>query len=71
MLEKITEEMPKHISLANQFAAEVINQFNEFEANDIMEQVKFLILEDRQKEISKTSEKLEFLRKSLEKLQTI
>jgi hypothetical protein len=71
MLEKITEEMPKHISLANQFAAEVINQFNEFEANEIMEQVKFLILEDRQKEISKTSEKLEFLRKSLEKLQTI
>lgn len=71
MLEKITEEMPKHISLANQFAAEVINQFNEFEANEIMEQVKLLILEDRQKEISKTSEKLEFLRKSLEKLQTI
>ena len=71
MLEKITEEMPKHISLANQFSAEVINQFNEFEANEIMEQVKLLILEDRQKEISKTSEKLEFLRKSLEKLQTI
>ena len=71
MLKKITEEMPKHISLANQFAAEVINQFNEFEANEIMEQVKLLILEDRQKEISKTSEKLEFLRKSLEKLQTI
>lgn len=71
MLEKITGEMPKHISLANQFAAEVINQFNEFEANEIMEQVKLLILEDRQKEISKTSEKLEFLRKSLEKLQTI
>ena len=71
MLEKITEEMPKHISLANQFAAEVINQFNEFEAKEFMEQVKLLILEDRQKEISKTSEKLEFLRKSLEKLQTI
>ena len=50
---------------------DIINQFNEFEANEIMEQVKLLILEDRQKEISKTSEKLEFLRKSLEKLQTI
>lgn len=67
MLEPVVKQ--EHINLANQFAQEVISRFNPVEANEIIEQVMLLIIEDRKQEIAKTSEKLEFLRKSLEEIQ--
>ena len=59
------QEMPKHISIARQMAHEVMKNENHEMQNEMMREMRQIVIENRRKLIDQAAEQVEYLKKTL------
>lgn len=65
---KSATQQPEHLSIAVQFANEMIARFSADEQNEIVKQIKNQFTESRNQSIMEAEKHIAYLRNSLEKL---
>jgi len=65
---KIEAKHPEHLSIASQFANEIMDRFNPSEVNEVLHHIKIAFKERRGCEIADLEKKLAYLKDSAEGL---
>jgi hypothetical protein len=65
---EIKEKDTKHFQIAEQFAHEMMNNFDSQEQNELLEHIKHIFQSERMREIEKVEARLSFLKETLKSL---
>jgi hypothetical protein len=61
-------KQPEHLSIAQEFANQMIDSFNPEQVNEIMHHIRQMFIDHREMEIAETQKKLAYLKNTIEAL---